>query len=193
MNKLKAPLKRFSVAGMALCITLLSYAQIDAFNAVKEGKAISTNPEVMYTMYTGMSKYDLEQNFSNITGWKKLNLSNFFSISREYSSWDTIKAGANVTQSVGVTFDKTDRIIYMTNNFNIDSLRYANEVYDSMYQTLKNNYGEPKKSVSAEGNIRQSEWVNGDHTYQLTIFHYNYNNYTVKLFVGADRFLIREL
>lgn len=193
MNKLKTPLKRFSVAGMALCITLLSYAQIDAFNAVKEAKAISTNPEVMYTMYTGMSKYDLEQNFSNITGWKKLNLSNFFSISREYSSWDTIKAGANVTQSVGVTFDKTDRIIYMTNNFNIDSLRYANEVYDSMYQTLKNNYGEPQKSVSAEGNIRQSEWVNGDHTYQLTIFHYNYNNYTVKLFVGADRFLIREL
>ena len=193
MNTLKSPLKHFSVACMALCITLLSYAQIDAFNAVKEAKAISANPEVLYTMYTGMSKHDLEQNFSNITGWKKSNHSNFFSISREYSSWDTIRAGANVTQLVGVTFDKTDHIIYMHNNFSIDSLRYANEVYDSMYQTLKNNYGEPNKSVSDERNIRQSEWVNGDHTYQLTIFPYNYTIYTVQLFVGADRFLIREL
>ncbi len=70
MNTLKSPLKRFSIACMALCITLLSYVQIDAFNAVKEAKAISSNPEVIYTMYTGMSKHDLEQNFSNVTGWK---------------------------------------------------------------------------------------------------------------------------
>ncbi len=193
MNTLKSPLKRFSVACMALCITLFSYAQIDAFNAVKEAKAISSNPEVIYTMYTGMSKHDLEQNFSNVTGWKISNYYNFFSISREYSSWDTIKAGANVTQLVGVTLDKTDHIIYMTNNFNIDSLRYANEVYDSMYQTLKDNYGEPKISGNYERNTRQAEWVNGDHTYQLTIFPFNSNSYTVKLFVGADRFIKRAL
>ncbi len=35
MNILKSHFKSFSVACMALSITLLSYTQIDAFNAVK--------------------------------------------------------------------------------------------------------------------------------------------------------------
>lgn len=86
MNTLKSPLKRFSVACIALCISLLSYAQIDAFNAVKEAKAISANPENIYTMYIGMPKSELDQNFSNIKGWKITNESDYFNIEREYSS-----------------------------------------------------------------------------------------------------------
>ena len=177
MNKLKSPLKRFSVAGMALCITLLSYAQIDAFNAVKEAKAISANPENIYTMYVGMPKSELEQNFSNIKGWEIMNEPEFFNIQREYSGWDTIKAGSSLTQMAFVVYDKTSHVRGVTNRFNMDSLRYATEIYETMFEILKNNYGTPESSIYQAANSRSTSWVHGNHEYILnlsTIFDYNH-------------------
>ena len=152
MNALKSPLKRFSVACMALCITLLSYAQIDAFNAVKEAKAISANPENIYTMYIGMPKSELDQNFSNIT----------------------------------------NHVRGVTNRFNMDSLRYATEIYDTMFEILKNNYGTPESSIYQAANSRSTSWVHGNHKYILnlaTIFDYNHKvrYYTVDFHVYPHR------
>lgn len=177
MNTLKSPLKRFSVACMALCIVLLSYAQIDAFNAVKEAKAISANPENIYTMYIGMPKSELEQNFSNIKGWEIMNEPEFFNIQREYSGWDTIKAGSSLTQMAFVVYDNTNHVRGVTNRFNMDSLRYATEIYETMFEILKNNYGTPKSSIYQAANSRSTSWVHGNHEYILnlgTIFDYNH-------------------
>ena len=192
MNTLKSPLKRFSVAGMALCIALLSYVQIDAFNAVKEAKAISANPENIYTMYIGMPKSELDQNFSNIKGWKVTNESNYFNIEREYSSWDTIKAGSSLTQMSFVLFDNTNHIRGVTNRFNMDSLRYATEIYETMFEILKNNYGTPERSIYQAANSRSTSWIHGNHKYILnlaTIFDYNHKvrYYTVDFHVYPHR------
>lgn len=192
MNTLKSPLKRFSVACIALCISLLSYAQIDAFNAVKEAKAISANPENIYTMYIGMPKSELDQNFSNIKGWKVTNGSDYFNIEREYSSWDTIKAGSSLTQMSFVLFDNTNHVRGVTNRFNMDSLRYATEIYDTMFEILKNNYGAPESSIYQAANSRSTLWVHGNHEYILnlaTIFDYNHKvrYYTVDFHVYPHR------
>ena len=192
MNTLKSPLKRFSVACMALCITLLSYAQIDAFNAVKEAKAISANPENIYTMYIGMPKSELDQNFSNIKGWKVTNESNYFNIEREYSSWDTIKAGSSLTQMSFVLFDNTNHVRGVTNRFNMDSLRYATEIYDTMFEILETKYGAPENSIYQAANSRTATWVYGNHEYYLilgTIFNYNHKvkYYSVDLSVYPHR------
>ena len=192
MNTLKSPLKRFSVAFMALCISLLSYAQIDAFNAVKEAKAISANPENIYTMYIGMPKSELDQNFSNIKGWKVTNESDYFNIEREYSSWDTIKAGSSLTQMSFVLFDSTNHVRGVTNRFNMDSLRYATEIYDTMFEILKNNYGTPENSIYQAANSRSTSWLHGNHKYILnlaTIFDYNHKvrYYTVDFHVYPHR------
>ena len=192
MNTLKSPVKRFSVACMALCITLLSYAQIDAFDAVKEAKAISSNPENIYTMYVGMPKSELEQNFSNIKGWEIMNEPEIFNIQREYSGWDTIKAGSTLTQMAFVTYHKTHHVNEVTSRFNVDSLRYATEIYDTMYKTLETKYGMPESSLYQAANTKSASWVYGNHEYYLslgTVFHYNHkvNYYSVDLIVHPYR------
>ena len=188
MNTLKSPIKHFSIACMALCITLLSCAQIDAFNAVKEAKAISANPENIYTMYVGMPKSELEQNFSNIKGWEIMNEPEFFNIQREYSGWDTIKAGSSLTQMAFVVYDKNYHVREVTSRFNMDSLRYATEIYDTMYKTLETKYGAPESSIYQAANTKSASWVYGNHEYVLslgTVFHYNrkVNYYSVDFYV----------
>lgn len=167
--------KSFSIACMALCIALLSYSQINAFNPIKEAKAISDNPEYIHTMYIGMSKSDLYQNFTNVTGWEISNESNFFAIQREQPDY-------NLTQTSFATFDNTNHVRTITSRFNAKNKENAIQIYDSMYNTLGNHYGSPKDSMNKLDIYRSAKWINGSHTYYLSILPIYNRNHTIKYY-----------
>ena len=90
---------------------------VDAFKAQDEVRAISSNPENIYTVYIGMPRADVDANFKDISGWQVESKPFYFLISREYSKWASVKAGAQLKQSV--TMPSFDVLVSIANYFNV--------------------------------------------------------------------------
>lgn len=185
----KSYLKAILSTCITLCFTIFFYGQVSAFDAIKEAKSITKNPELIYTMYIGMPRSDVEQNFSNIKGWEIVSDNTSFWFRRNYSDWKSIKSGASLTQAAFAQFDKTNHIRSMMNRFDTDSKRYALEIYNTMYNQLIAQYGEPSSVIIQSETTRLATWDSGKHKYNLsllTIWNYDrtINYYSIDLIVG---------
>lgn len=160
----------FKIIGVVL-LSLICYLSMTtsatAFNAQEEAKAISSNPENIYTVYIGMPRYDVEANFKNIKGWKVEHATHHYAISREYSKWASVKAGAQLNQRVVIVFDGTEHVLSTFAFFNTDSMSMALDLYNVMYNNLVSRYGAPNKTSEGGYVKASSKWISNGHTYDL--------------------------
>ena len=150
-----------------ICAFFSITSSSNAFNAVDEAKAISSNPEIIYTVYIGMPRSAVEQNFNAVKGWKKDNRHSTYALTRQYSGWAQIKAGASLEQRVVVVFGKNNDVISISPSFTTDNLDLANNIYSSMYQNLSNKYGNPRKTFSGGNMVNSAKWTINNHVYEV--------------------------
>lgn len=157
---------------VGLVIVVSSFGMMTSANAFKaqdEAKVISSNLENIYTIYLGMPRTDVDANFSNVKGWKFEPLNGLNSITRSYSDWAAVKAGANLTQRVVVVFDQSNHVFSINVIFNTDSMRMAKELYNIMYSNLVSAYGNPISNMSGGYVESGSKWRNNGHLYELML------------------------
>lgn len=155
---------------LACCLSMTT--SVAAFNAQEEAKAISSNPENIYTVYIGMPRADVEANWGNVNGWTFKSDKFLTSISREYSKWGSVKAGANLIQQIFVQFDTTNHVYDITANFYTDNIRLANNVYNTMYSMLLSKYGNPYKITENRDLLANVKWLSNGHVYFLHMIHF---------------------
>lgn len=157
---------------VAVLLGLICYVSmiisVGAFNAQNEAKVISSNPENIYTLYVGMSRADVEANFSDVKGWTAIREPFSYTITRNYSRWDSIKAGANLTQYILVQFDPTGHVYSIMADFYTDSMRLADTIYNTMYNTLLAKYGNPHKNEKSN-RFAYATWLANNHVYSLQL------------------------
>lgn len=68
-----------------------------------------------------------------------------------------------------VVYDKTYHVTEVTSRFNMDSLFYATEIYDTMYEILETKYGAPESSSYQAANTKSALWVYGNHEYFFSL------------------------
>lgn len=166
-------------------IVMLSSFQVHAFNAVEEGKAISDNPELIYTMYLGMPRSEIDYNFSNIKGWGLSNSRSSFLMKREYSDYDVYIHDAHVKENIMAIFDEKDYIKEIGSGLYTDKLSHAVDIYHAMFQNMLNRYGDPQDFSSPRKSVKIAIWDVGNHTYRLALtdgYMYPYK-YGVMLYV----------
>ena len=166
-------------------LAMLSSFQVHAFNAVEEGKAISDNPELIYTMYLGMPRSEIDYNFSNIKGWGLSNSRSSFLMKREYSDYDVYIHDAHVKENIMAIFDEKDYIKEIGSGLYTDKLSHAVDIYHAMFQNMVNRYGDPQNFSSPRKSVKIAIWDVGNHTYRLALtdgYMYPYN-YGVMLYV----------
>lgn len=168
-----------------VCFTIISSFQVQAFNAVEEGKAISDNPELIYTMYLGMPRSEIDYNFSNIKGWGLSNSRSSFLMKREYSDYDVYIHDAHVKENIMAIFDEKDYIKEIGSGLYTDKLSHAVNIYHAMFQNMLNRYGDPQDFSSPRKSVKIAIWDVGNHTYRLALtdgYMYPYK-YGVMLYV----------
>ena len=168
-----------------VCFTIISSFQVQAFNAVEEGKRISDNPELIYTMYLGMPRSEIDYNFSNIKGWGLSNSRSSFLMKREYSDYDVYMYDAHVKENIVAIFDEKDYIKEIGSGLYTDKLSHAVDIYHAMFQNMLNRYGDPQDFSSPGKSVKIAIWDVGNHTYRLALtdgYMYPYN-YGVMLYV----------
>lgn len=168
-----------------ICFTIISSFQVQAFNAVEEGKAISDNPELIYTMYLGMPRSEIDYNFSNIKGWGLSNSRSSFLMKREYSDYDVYIHDAHVKENIMAIFDEKDYIKEIGSGLYTDKLSHAVDIYHAMFQNMLNRYGDPQDFSSPRKSVKIAIWDVGNHTYRLALtdgYMYPYK-YGVMLYV----------
>lgn len=168
-----------------VCFTIISSFQVQAFNAVEEGKAISDNPELIYTMYLGMPRSEIDYNFSNIKGWGLSNSRSSFLMKREYSDYDVYIHDAHVKENIMAIFDEKDYIKEIGSGLYTDKLSHAVDIYHAMFQNMLNRYGDPQDFSSPRKSVKIAIWDVGNHTYRLALtdgYMYPYK-YGVMLYV----------
>lgn len=168
-----------------VCFTIISSFQVQAFNAVEEGKRISDNPELIYTMYLGMPRSEIDYNFSNIKGWGLSNSRSSFLMKREYSDYDVYMYDAHVKENIVAIFDEKDYIKEIGSGLYTDKLSHAVDIYHAMFQNMLNRYGDPQDFSSPRKSVKIAIWDVGNHTYRLALtdgYMYPYN-YGVMLYV----------
>lgn len=185
---LKNVLKPFILSLFIICAFLTMTSSSNAFNAVDEAKAISSNPEIIYTVYIGMPHSAVEQNFNPLKGWKKENRKYEYSLYRKYSDWTAIKAGASLEQRMIVTFDKNNYTLSTFSSFTTDNQDLATKIYDVMYQNLKTQYGEPKNVYLNKNTINCAKWLVNNHTYELAEMTTRDSTYTYLLIRPIENF-----
>lgn len=151
-----------------ICAFFSITSSSNAFNAVDEAKAISSNPEIIYTVYIGMPRSAVEQNFNAVKGWKKDNRHYTYSMIRQYSNWAQVKAGASLEQRVVVAFNENNYVTSTYSSFTTDNLDLANNIYIAMFQNLKNQYGEPRKTFTGENMPNSAKWIINNHVYEIS-------------------------
>ena len=170
---------------VVVCLTIVSFFQVNAFNAVEEGKAISDNPELIYTMYLGMPRSEIDYNFSKIKGWGLSNSRSSFMMKREYSDYDVYIHDAHVKENIMAIFDEKDYIKEIGSGLYTDKLSYAVDIYHAMFQNMVNRYGDPQNFSSPRNSVKIVIWDVGNHTYRLALtdaYMYPYK-YGVMLYV----------
>ena len=150
-------------------LAMLSSFQVHAFNAVEEGKAISDNPELIYTMYLGMPRSEIDYNFSNIKGWGLSNSRSSFLMKREYSDYDVYIHDAHVKENIMAIFDEKDYIKEIGSGLYTDKLSHAVDIYHAMFQNMLNRYGDPQDFSSPRKSVKIAIWDVGNHTYRLAL------------------------
>ena len=168
-----------------VCFTIISSFQVQAFNAVEEGKAISDNPELIYTMYLGMPRSEIDYNFSNIKGWGLSNSRSSFLMKRESSDYDVYIHDAHVKENIMAIFDEKDYIKEIGSGLYTDKLSHAVDIYHAMFQNMLNRYGDPQDFSSPRKSVKIAIWDVGNHTYRLALtdgYMYPYK-YGVMLYV----------
>lgn len=168
-----------------VCFTIISSFQVQAFNAIEEGKAISENPELIYTMYLGMPRSEIDYNFSNIKGWGLSNSRSSFLMKREYSDYDVYIHDAHVKENIMAIFDEKDYIKEIGSGLYTDKLSHAVDIYHAMFQNMLNRYGDPQDFSSPRKSVKIAIWDVGNHTYRLALtdgYMYPYK-YGVMLYV----------
>ena len=160
-------LKSLILLIFSICTFFAMTSSSSAFNAVEESKAISNNPELIYTIYLGMPRSEVEQNLNAVKGWKKDNRHSTYALTRQYSGWAQIKAGASLEQRVVVVFGKNNDVISVSPSFTTDKLDLANNIYCSMYQNLSNKYGNPRKTFSSGNMANSAKWTINNHVYEV--------------------------
>lgn len=168
-----------------VCFTIISSFQVQAFNAIEEGKAISDNPELIYTMYLGMPRSEIDYNFSNIKGWGLSNSRSSFLMKREYSDYDVYIHDAHVKENIMAIFDEKDYIKEIGSGLYTDKLSHAVDIYHAMFQNMLNRYGDPQDFSSPRKSVKIAIWDVGNHTYRLALtdgYMYPYK-YGVMLYV----------
>ena len=168
-----------------VCLTIVTSFQAHSFNAIEEGKAISDNPELIYTMYLGMPRSEIDYNFSNIKGWGLSNSRSSFLMKREYSDYDVYIHDAHVKENIMAIFDEKDYIKEIGSGLYTDKLSHAVDIYHVMFQNMVNRYGDPQDFSSPRKSLKIAIWDVGNHTYRLALtdgYMYPYK-YGVMLYV----------
>jgi len=160
-------LKGLIVLIFSICTFFSMTSSSSAFNAVEEAKTISSNPELIYTIYLGMPRSAVEQNFNAVKDWKKDNRNSTYALTRQYSGWAQVKAGASLEQRVVVVFGKTNHVISVSPIFTTDNVDLANNIYSSMYQNLSSQYGNPQKTFSRGNMANSAKWIINNHVYEI--------------------------
>lgn len=170
--KIKPVLRIAIMAVLVFVCTICMMNSANAFNAKEEGEAITSNPDLIYTVYLGMPRSDVRMNFKSVEGWKYKESSIKVEISRKYSSWAAVKAGADLTQRFTAIFGGDNRVSAYTARFETDSLRFAKEIYQAMYENLVLHYGDPYRFTEFGGLGISAMWISNGKEYELSRMKY---------------------
>lgn len=179
---LKSIIKGIVVGLVIVVFSLGMMTSANAFKAQDEAKVISSNPENIYTVYIGMPRADVEANFGAVKGWKMKTNKYVCIISRNYSKWASVKAGASLKQEVIVDFLNTNHVNSVSSRFDTDSMRLAKDIYNVMSNSLVSNYGSPYKGNENPYLLDSAKWLANGHVYFLHMEHVE-NNVRVTLLV----------